>query len=59
MSQTQKPQPTRPNTTYATATRTSAAPIVEEADDWLDAIDEALEENVLEVVRTFRQKGGQ
>jgi ubiquitin-like protein Pup len=32
---------------------------VADADDWLDDIDAALEENVLEVLIRFVQKGGQ
>lgn len=50
---------TRPNTTYATAEESTPGVTVEDFDKLLEDIDEILEENVIEVVRLYRQKGGE
>jgi CBS-domain-containing membrane protein len=50
---------TRPNTTYATADAPTTGITVEDFDKLLEDIDEILEENVIEVVRLYRQCPGQ
>lgn len=53
-------QPTRrPPSTKPIAPAIHDTTLVDEMDELLDAIDECLEENALEVTRRFRQKGGQ
>jgi ubiquitin-like protein Pup len=49
---------TRPNTTYATETSPTGV-TVEDFDKLLEDIDEILEENVIEIVRLYRQPGGE
>lgn len=51
-----RPIPTNPNTPAVPAVRDTA---IEDLDDFLDDIDACLEENELEVVRAFVQRGGQ
>lgn len=51
-----QPTPTNPNVPAVPATRDTA---IEDLDDFLDDIDACLEENELEVVRAFVQRGGQ
>jgi ubiquitin-like protein Pup len=51
-----RPTPTNPNTP---ADQPAASTTVADIDDLLDQIDECLEENVLEVLRTFVNRGGQ
>lgn len=55
-----RPRPERrPPTTIPTARTVHDAELVDTMDDLLEEIDHILEENVLEVVRRFRQKGGE
>lgn len=51
-----RPTPTSPT---APADQPSASTTVEDIDELLDDIDAVLEENALEVVRTYTQRGGQ
>ena len=51
-----RPTPTNPNTV---APQPSSSTTVEDIDDLLDDIDAVLEENALEVVRAYHQRGGQ
>jgi ubiquitin-like protein Pup len=48
-----------PNSPTSPADQPAATTIVDDIDALLDDIDECLEENVLEVVRRFVQKGGE
>lgn len=57
--QTQKTLTRRPPTTMPKERSAHDAELVDSMSDFLDEVDAILEENVLEVVRTFRQKGGQ
>jgi ubiquitin-like protein Pup len=52
-----RPTPTNPNTPTAPQVRESAA--IEDLDDFLDEVDDLLEENALEVTRAYVQRGGQ
>lgn len=52
-----RPTPTNPTTTAADQPAGSAT--VEGIDEILDDIDAVLEENALEVVRAYHQRGGQ
>jgi ubiquitin-like protein Pup len=54
-----KARTTRPNSTYATADAPTTGVTVEDFDKLLEDIDEILEENVIEVVRLYRQTGGE
>lgn len=55
-----RPTPTRrPPTTIPKERSAHDAELVDSMDDLLDEIDSVLETNALEVVRTFRQKGGE
>lgn len=58
MSQSQKPRPTKPSTTYATATPPSAGHADETTEALLDEIDELLAEED-EFLLNYRCKGGQ
>ena len=49
----------RPPTKVPTERTVHDAELIDEMDDLLDAIDEALEKDALEITRTYRQKGGQ
>jgi ubiquitin-like protein Pup len=49
----------RPPTTIPTERNTHDAELVDDMGALLDEIDEVLEENALEVTRTYRQKGGE
>lgn len=51
-----RPIPTNPNMPAVPAVRETA---IEDLDDFLDEIDDLLETNALEVVRAYRQRGGQ
>lgn len=51
-----RPIPTNPNMPAVPAVRETA---IEDLDDFLDEIDDLLEENALEVLQTFVQRGGQ
>jgi len=51
-----RPTPTNPTTTD---THPTGRATVEESDDLLDEIDSVLEENALEVTRTYVQRGGE
>jgi ubiquitin-like protein Pup len=51
-----RPTPTNP-TTPAEPVAQSAA--IEDLDDFLDEVDDLLEENALEVLRAYVQRGGQ
>lgn len=53
-----RPTPTNPTTPAAAPARTEGT-TVEDIDELLDDIDAVLEENALEVVRSYRQRGGQ
>ena len=55
---TSKPR-RRPPTTTPVAPKVHDTELVDEMQDLLDEIDQVLEENALEVTRTYRQKGGQ
>jgi len=57
----QKTSRTKPPPQTATPVRPAAHDIelIDELDALLDEIDGCLEENALEVTRTYRQKGGQ
>lgn len=48
-----------PPTSIPHERRTEDTEVLDDADQILEEIDTILEDNVLEVVRTFRQKGGQ
>ena len=52
-----RPTPTNPNTPAEPQVRESAA--IEDVDDFLDEVDDLLETNALETVRTYVQRGGQ
>jgi ubiquitin-like protein Pup len=52
-----RPTPTSP-TTHSTPAQTEGT-TVEDIDELLDDIDAVLEENALEVVRAYRQRGGE
>lgn len=55
-----RPTPTRrPPTTIPTSRNAHDAELVDDLDALLDEIDDCLEHNALEVVRKFRQKGGE
>lgn len=58
MSQTTS-RPRKPPTTTPVAPKIHDAHLVDEMDELLDEIDEVLEENVIETLRAYRQKGGQ
>jgi ubiquitin-like protein Pup len=58
MAQTQQPQ-RRPPATRPVAPVIHDTAIVDDMDALLDEIDSVLEENALEVTRTYRQRGGQ
>ena len=49
----------QPSTSVPHERRTEDTRILDDADQILDEIDALLEDNVLEVVRTFRQRGGE
>jgi ubiquitin-like protein Pup len=51
-----RPTPTNPT---SPAEQPAASTTVADIDDLLDQIDECLEENVLEVLRTFVNRGGE
>jgi ubiquitin-like protein Pup len=51
-----RPTPTNPP---PAAPQPSGSTTVQDSDDLLDEIDACLEENALEVVRAFHQRGGQ
>lgn len=53
---TYRPTPTNPTETAPTKTEGTS---VEDIDELLDDIDSVLEENALEVVHAYRQRGGQ
>lgn len=53
-----RPTPTNPTKTEPQP-QPSATDLVEEIDDFLDEVDTCLEENALETLRTFVQRGGQ
>lgn len=56
----QTTQPTRrPPTTTAIAPKIHDVELVDELDALLDDIDSVLEENAIETVRLYRQRGGQ
>lgn len=50
---------TRPNSTYATVDEPATGVTVEDFDKLLEDIDAILEENVVEIVRLYRQCPGQ
>lgn len=55
-----RPTPTRrPPTTIPKERSAHDAELVDEMSEFLDEVDGILEENVLETVRLFRQKGGE
>lgn len=58
MSQTVRPTPTKPSTTYETGTRPSDSHVVEDAEAMLDEIDALLAEED-EFLLAYQQKGGQ
>lgn len=51
-----RPTPTNPNVAVTPRPASSA---IEDLDDFMDEIDGLLEENVLEVLRSYQQRGGQ
>lgn len=56
----QRSTPTRrPPTTIPTSRNAHDAELVDEMEDFLDEVDALLEENALETVRRYRQRGGQ
>ena len=59
MSQTTTQPQRRPPTTKPVAPVVHDTHLVDEMQELLDAIDEALEDNALEVTRRFRQRNGQ
>ena len=59
MSQIQTTPTRRPRTTVPVAPRIHDTELVDEMKDFLDEVDAILEDNVLETVRLFRQRGGQ
>lgn len=58
MSQSQKPMPTRPNTTYATAEPASGSHAADDTEAVLDEIDALLAEEDDFLLR-YQQKGGE
>jgi ubiquitin-like protein Pup len=52
-----RPTPTNPTTTDEQAA--SPSKVIEHTDELLDEIDACIEENVLEVLHTYIQKGGE
>lgn len=58
MQKTARPE-RRPPTKMPQARTQHDAELVDEMGELLDAIDDLLEENALEVVRCFRQRGGE
>ena len=59
MSQKTKQPKRRPPTTIPTQRAAHEAELVDDMAEFLDEVDAILEENELEVVRTFRQKPGE
>jgi ubiquitin-like protein Pup len=57
--QTRKPKPKREEASTEAQASTEAEEKTEEVDDLLEEIDEVLEANAEEFVRSFVQKGGQ
>jgi len=57
--QTRKTTTRRPPTTVPSSRSVHDAELVDEMQDLIDEIDDILEENALEVMRTYRQKGGE
>jgi ubiquitin-like protein Pup len=57
--QTRKPRPKQDQTESRTSEEQSAEAKTQEVDDLLDEIDEVLEDNAEEFVRSYVQKGGQ
>jgi prokaryotic ubiquitin-like protein Pup len=51
-----RPTPTSPTTPAAPPVESAA---IEDLDDFLDEVDDLLEENALEVLRAYVQRGGQ
>jgi ubiquitin-like protein Pup len=58
MQKTARPE-RRPPTRVPTERTQHDAELVDSMDDLLDAIDEVLEDNALEVVQRYRQKSGE
>lgn len=58
MQKTARPE-RRPPTRVPTERTQHDAELVDEMGELLDAIDDLLEENALEVVRCYRQRGGE
>ena len=52
-----RPTPTNPTAAPDAATATSSA--TEDLDDFLDEVDDLLEENALEVLRAYVQRSGE
>jgi ubiquitin-like protein Pup len=57
--QTRKPRPKQDKAESRTSEEQSAEAKTQEVDDLLDEIDEVLEDNAEEFVRSYVQKGGQ
>lgn len=59
MSQTRTSPPRRPPTISTPQPAAHDSTLIDEMDELLDEIDSVLEDNVLETLRAFRQRGGQ
>lgn len=59
MSQTRHSPKRRPPTVSTPAPAPHDTELIDSMDQLLDEIDEVLEQNALEVTRTYRQRGGQ
>lgn len=57
--QTRKPRPRQDDAESEAATTTTPEANVQEVEDLLDEIDEVLEDNAEEFVRSYVQKGGE